>query len=1220
MRSCLTCGESNSADARFCISCGSALSAICDQCGTDLPEGSRFCPSCGAPSRPIATAGEERKLVTVLFADVEGSTALGERLDPERLKEVMSAFFEAMRAEIEAEGGTIEKFIGDAIMAVFGVPVSHEDDPTRALRAANRMGQELARLNRVLARDHGVELAIRIGVNTGEVVASAAPRRGEGMVIGDAVNVAARLEQSAAAGQVLLAERTARAARGVEIREVGALSLKGKEGAVRAFELIEAAPLSHPGSPIESEVRARGAPLVGRDRELALLRILYDRVVAEARPHLVTIYGESGVGKTRLLEEFAESAGLPGPPLVLTGRCLPYGDGITYWPLGEILRTYAGVETTDPSEVALGKVRVMADRLLSGRAALGIDAEETARALALTVGIESSPAPIWATEPREVRRRIHEAWRWFFSALATAGPTLVAIEDIHWADVAMLDLLEDLAERIEGTVLFVCPSRPELTARRPGWGGGRWSFSGLLLDPLTIDESERMLDFLLAGDDVSRAERTRMLERAGGNPFFLEEIVRHFSDERQAVQDEAGWGAAEELAEIEIPDTVQGVLSARIDLLDPGEKRVLQSAAVVGRTFWAGALVTLSGPEQEAALEETLARLVERGLVTAPLSTSMAGQSEYVFRHVLTRDVAYESLPRRERAIAHSEVASWIEEHAGERRAELAELLAHHFEEAYRGFRDDRRASPEQTEDLRGRAFHYLLLASEATQAKFALENAERYAETALSVAEGATERARAQELLGRVYYHDSRGDLAWSCLKEAVDQLVSEPGVDPQTVARLCAAALEVATRGRGTMRGRLAVAEAAPYFELGLHHAGEEVTEERARLLTCRAFWPGAFRDLAWTAEELRQSREAGEEAEVIARKLGRPDLASAALDGVSTSYLAEAMYGPMKPVVDRRLALVPSLSDPREIGDIFAAAAWRSFHAGAYREALSLAHEGFRRVGSASVQMALYCMDWQALAHFRLGEWDAFFEDVGRLRELLGERRDTPPGFAADHVAVAALLHDVRGDWGAAARHLQVLDWLERTEERPLAEWAACRALILARRGSFPEARAELEGANLPAHAPGRDRTLEALCEVIALQGSWDDAPGAIEEARRWSEGRGLEALSLFALRLEGRAALAKSEGERAGRVLSDAAAGFDRLEAAWEAAVTRLDLARARIQSGRPEEARDHLASIVPLFDRLRSLRELVQAGELLAELDRGGSVPRGGDADPGSGTA
>jgi class 3 adenylate cyclase len=394
----------------------------CPKCGTELPPDARFCPACGEQleSQPPL---EERKFVTVLFADLVGSTNLGEQLDAERLKDVMELYFEAMREEIERFGGTVQKFIGDAVMGTFGAPVAHEDDPERALRAARAMIGRLTEVNGELTGPYGIELAIRIGVNTGEVVAINAPRADETMVA-DAVNVAARLEQAANAGQVLVGERTARAGRGFRFEELEPLSVRGREAPVRCFVLVG-----------ETEEPRRGipglrAPLVGRERELALLDAVWERVVSERRPHLVTIYGDPGVGKSRLVAELAErlrpgdgSAGAQ----IMRGRCIPYGDGITYWPLAEILKHHAGVRDDESQAAALAKIRASAVDLLSAAP----DPARAVAALAYTVGVEDPDVAFRDLGPRQVSLETHVAWRLFFTALAQRAPTVVVIEDIH---------------------------------------------------------------------------------------------------------------------------------------------------------------------------------------------------------------------------------------------------------------------------------------------------------------------------------------------------------------------------------------------------------------------------------------------------------------------------------------------------------------------------------------------------------------------------------------------------------------------------------------------------------------------------------------------------------------------------------------------------------------------------------------------------------------------
>ncbi len=1192
MSTCAVCGAVNAEGARFCGNCGSALAPRCSRCGSELPGAVRFCPTCGAPVSDATSLPQERKLVTVLFADVSGSTGLGERLDPEGLKEIMDAYFEAMRREIEASGGTVEKFIGDAVMAVFGVPVAHEDDATRALRAALDMRRALSGLNRSLEQVHALTLAMRIGISMGDVVAVTAPRPGEGMVTGDAVNVAARLEQSAEPGQIRVSERVARAAHDFQLVEIGALKLKGKEETVHAFELLGDLPPGARATP------AFSAPMIGRDREMTLLQSVYERVASERHPHLVTIYGDPGVGKSRLVREFSEwTERLDSHPRIVRGRCLPYGEGVTYWPLAEILKGHAQVLDSDPPGLALQKIQLLGKEFLSPD--ISADPARTTAALCLTVGLQDPEMTQAEAEPRQANVEISSAWRSYFSALAADRPTVAVIEDVHWADTALFELLEELADRVQGPILFLCPARPELTGRRPEWGGGRWNFSSILLEPLALEDAERLIGFLLEDQETLPPRiRTRILERAGGNAFFLEEITRHILDEL-ASSETADHGRSWATGEVEIPDTVQGVLAARMDLLGQLEKRTLQSAAVVGRVFWTGPLTRLLGSDR-ARLEQALGSLEDRGLVLTRLTSSLADEREYIFKHILTRDVAYESLPRRERAIAHAEVAGWMEETAGERQGEFIELLAHHYAEAYRSSRDQTRPDGDGAEAMRAKAFGYALEASRLARGRLSLDTAQRMAEAALSVAARPLERSEALHALGETYFLSTQGDLAWASLKEAVDARLASgaPDQPDAAVAGLCARALEVVTRGRGAMRARLIEEEASPYLEIGLRHLPDGESEERVRLLTVQAFWPYSFRESTSTEADMQSARESGERAADMALRLGRADLASAALDGVVSYYQSHGLYGRMEEVVQRRLQLVDDLGDPLEVGDVYAVAAWAAFQVGRYRQAVRFADDGVARTIPGAQLMGMYCLDFRAVARCRLGEWDAFWHDVTELAELLGERRDRPPGFASDHVAAAAFVHEVQGDQASAERMLGILSWLESAEVRPSPGWWVWKALLLSRRGDHEAAR-DLLSRPEEGFGWGRGYRLEALCDVLADQRAWDAAPGVLDEARRHSAEAGLLALPFFADRLEGVMSLSRGEIEPALALLGRAREGFSELGARWESARTGLLLAGALVQANRRDDARTHLERSMPVLEELRSLKEVALGRDLAA---------------------
>jgi class 3 adenylate cyclase len=1138
-------------------------------------------------------AGQERRLVTILFADVTGSTALGEHLDPERLQEVLATYFQAMREEIEAEGGTVEKFIGDAVMAAFGVPIAHEDDPSRALRAALRMRRRLEQVNADLAARFGITLQIRTGVNTGEVLAATEVRPGEPMVTGDAVNVAARLEQTAEPGTVVVTERTARAARGFRFREPEPREVRGRESPVPAVILEHAAP-ERP----ERGVPGIRAPMVGREQELALLRTLFDRSAAEGRPNLVTIYGDPGVGKSRLTFEFVAELERSDPhPRVLRGRCLPYGEGLTYWPLAEILKGLASVRDTDPPDVTVEKIRSLGGELITTDVAT--DPRRATAALAYTVGVRDPEFSFETTEPREVRAKIHAAWRSLFSALGSRGPVIAVVEDIHWADGALLDLLEEVAERVVGPVLFVCPARPEITKRRPGWGGGRRNVSSILLEPLSRAEADRLVGFLLEVEDLPAGVHARILERAEGNPFFLEEIVRHLIDEGRIVREGDRWRATADIAHVEIPDTVQGVLAARIDLLESTEKRALQRAAVVGRVFWAGPVGRLLNGDRER-LRETLDRLEERELVLSRLTSSIAGEPEFIFKHILTRDVAYESLPRRDRATAHSAVAEWIESTTGERRDEFAELLAYHYEEAHRSQAEDARADPRTVDDLRRRAFGALMQASENARRRFAVASAASLAERAVALAREPIERANAVEQLAMVALNDYRGDLAYASFREAADLRVEHAPDDGVAIARTCARVVELPMRWPGSMMRVPPEEEVRRYFELGFANVGEGDSEEHVRLLLGRAFVAYAFgSNRAISEVEYDQAVADAERGADMAMRLGRPDLASASLDGASAALWPRGLYGISMEIIRRRLELADVLEDPWELGDMYAVAAWGAALVGNYFEAIRFSTQGASLAGDEAPGMTLHNLSWRAFAEFSLGNWDVVVDEIlPRVSDQLGDRRDDPPYFTAHVFGSAAFVHASRGDPDAT----DLVALLRRhAKELREGQWPELSAIWLAwtltRVGERDEVRLLLDLLTRSYTEQTRPLQDQVTAVVLAEHARWDEVPAFVRRSRDLVRRGELRALSVHLDRLEGRAALARGDVDTGTVLLDQARHGFAELGVVWERAVTELDLAQAMLSAGRLDEARTILEMAAPDLERSRARIELERLAKL-----------------------
>jgi class 3 adenylate cyclase/tetratricopeptide (TPR) repeat protein len=1130
-------------------------------------------------------APRERKLVTILFADISGSTGLGEKLDPERFREVIGAFFDAMRAQIESFGGTVEKFIGDAVMAVFGVPIAHDDDPDRALSAAHGMMEGLVELNAQLEITHGVVLSARVGINTGEVVASAPARPDMGQVAGDAVNVAARLEQTATAGQVLVADRTVRASRRFRFRDLGPITLRGRDQPVRVHELLD--PTDRPVAPLLR------APMVGRENELTLLGALFERVVAEQHPHLVTIYGEAGIGKSRLADEFNDALrDAETPAMVMSGRCLPYGEESTYRPLVEILKSYAGILDNDPPQLVLDKIKKIEETLLES------GTERMAAALGCTVGIENEQFSFRGVSPRQIEDEIQTAWRHFFSSLASQRPLVVEIEDLQFADQAMLDLLEFLGNRTAGPVLFVCTARPELSDTAPEWGGGQRRFSSIMLDPLTEDQASRLVALLLEIEEMPGSVRSEILRRAEGSPFFIEEILRQLIDEGCIVRSGDRWKAAEKISKVQIPDTVQAVLAARIDLLSTAEKRALQCAAVVGRVFWSGSVASLLEVSHTQATA-LLDRLEDRDLILSRLGTALEGEQEYGFKHILTRDVAFDSLSLRERTDLHHRAADWVEDTSGERWREVVEILAYHLSQAYQGLHDDSAAPAEELEEIRRRAVDYLLLASESARLKMALNTARRYALEARHLPGTPEEEARALEALGEAYFFGYVGDAAWRYLKEAIDLHLQVGDQSDRDLARLCARALETPVRWPGTMQSVPAEADVSHYLQIGFDHAGTTDNPERARLLTLKAFWPHAFPRPADRSHEAlvppAESLAAGMEAVTMTERLQRFDLQSGALDGVGANYIPEGRYDRALEVTNRRLELGAAIDDPWELGDIYAMGGWVNFHLGRYRDAFSSADTGFARTSERVPSVALHCLSWRAISRYRLGEWDGVLADLDLGATMLGDLSDSPPHFVSPMYAAAALVYEMRGNRTDADRIIALLGSLEENAEprdrdtTPLGRWASFLAPALARRGNLQEAHRMLAETNWRRGARA-GRLVEAECEIAADTGEWHEVDALLAHARAEAARCGLEALPCAADRLEGTRALHAGDTERAIGLLSRASIGFEQLGARWDRARSDLSLAQALTDSRRVEEGLEVLQSAIAFFAEVGATTE------------------------------
>jgi len=632
----------------------------CPTCGAGNPERARFCWSCGsAMDVEAAPTAETRKTVTVLYCDAISSTALGERIDPESLRSLMTRYFDVMREVIEFHGGVVEKFIGDAVMAVFGVPTVHEDDALRACRAAVEIRDRLAVLDAGIHAERGATVEWRMGINTGEVVAgdgSAAQR----IVTGDAVNVAARMEGAAAPGEILIGADTYALVRAaVSAEAVEPLSLKGKAEPVAAWRLSDVV------DTVGRHTRPLEAPLVGRRRPLRLLDEAFREAIDEQICHLFTILGVAGVGKSRLVDEFIGSLGEQAQ--VATGRCIAYGHGITYWPVAEAIRDGAGIREEDGAEAARERLnRLMAE---------GPEAERIVESVAGIIGLEAaSPAP----------EQIFWAIRKTFERLARQRPLVLVFDDGQWGEPTFLDLVEHIADWTrDAPILLIVMARSELIEKRPAWGGGkRWSTT-VQLEPLSEGESEELLTSLLGQAQLPPDVRRRVSHAAEGNPLFVEELLAKLIDDGFLTKADGSWLAARDLGEMAIPPTIQALLSARLDGLDSEERTVIERASVEGNTFHRGAVIELAPEPIKLRVSDRLTALLRMELVR-PDQASFAGEEAYRFRHLLIRDAAYQALAKQTRSELHERFADWLERIAAERVAEYEEIVAYHLEQAYR--------------------------------------------------------------------------------------------------------------------------------------------------------------------------------------------------------------------------------------------------------------------------------------------------------------------------------------------------------------------------------------------------------------------------------------------------------------------------------------------------------------------------------------------------------
>jgi class 3 adenylate cyclase/tetratricopeptide (TPR) repeat protein len=888
-----------------------AFVPTCPFCGEENSERARFCQSCGTSLAPAA-GREARKTVTVLFIDVVGSTRLGERLDTETLTRLMSQYFEAMKAVIERHGGQVAKFIGDAVLGVFGAPISHEDDALRAVRAASDSRRELRALNEKLADRWAVRLETRTAVNTGEVlVGPLGPDRG--IAIGDAMNLAARLEEHAQPGEILLGQATDALVRhAVEAEPLEPLSLRGKAEPVHAWRLLRVLPTA------EAIPRRLESPMVGRRDHLAILELAFRRAVEDRTPWEVTVVGPAGVGKSRLVEEFLKS--MKEQSTVLLGRCLPYGEGITYWPIAEMVKQAANIAEGDSAEEARSKIVA----LLPGNG----DAEQVADRVAGLIGlseVEAAEEGFWA-----VRR--------LFEALATPRPLIVVLDDLQWGEPTLLDLIEHVAARSRGIpLLLLTMARPELFDDRPAWDQGRANRSLIRLEPLTDLESQLLMENLLGRARLPEGLERRITEAAEGFPLFIEQMLSMLVDKGMLRHEDGGWAPAAELEGLDVPATLQALLVARLDRLGEDERAVLERASVVGELFYWEAVTELAPERIRSDVGSHLMDLVRKELIR-PERSDFAGQEAFKFRHILIRDVCYGGIPKQQRAELHEWLADWLERVAGGRVGEYEEILGYHVEQAYR-YRMELEPTSDRLPALRRRAAELLAAAGLRASAREDYHGAESLLSRCTELWPQEDSQGRVRALLGladlllatgqflraentlaevtRIARHVGDGGLE---VRTELRRIYLRAMVDPSMAAEDGLRRAEEAAEALAEFGDEAGLAEAwarIEFFRHGLgRHLEGEMARDRARVFASSSPDPwldrrsGMSWALPWTGTGPRPaSEEAARARDVVGHAERRTDQAYALLSlalhvGMQGEFQAAQRY------VDRASAIVEDL----------------------------------------------------------------------------------------------------------------------------------------------------------------------------------------------------------------------------------------------------------------------------------------------------------------------
>jgi len=1184
---CSVCGSENESGRKFCGECGSSLMWVCAACGTANAPSSKYCGECGralsqagasgtsAVPAP-ASSGSERRLVTVLFADLVGFTTLSESRDPEEVRELLTRYFDLCRSLITRYGGTVEKFIGDAVMAVWGTPMAQEDDAERGVRAALDLVTGVATLGEEV---RAAGLAARAGVVTGEAAVTVGAE-GQGMVAGDLVNTASRIQSVAEPGTVFVSEGTKRAAEAaVVFADAGSHVLKGKAEPVRLWRALRVVAL------VGGAQKSTGleAPFVGRDGEFRLIKQLFHASADERKAHLVSIAGIAGIGKSRLSWEFLKYIdGLADVVWWHRGRCLSYGDGVTYWALAEMVRMRADILEQEEPASALAKLRAALETHV-------VDDDERRwmePRLAHLLGLEEQGR----REPED----LFGAWRRFFERLAETSPTVLVFEDLQWADAGLLDFIEYLMEWSRGHALFVVTlARPELLTKRPTWGAGRRAFTSLALEPLTVVAMEALLEGLAPG--LPSELTARILDRAEGVPLYAVETVRMLIDRGLLVAGGDRYDVAGPIDALEVPESLHALIAARIDGLPAEERRLIQQAAVLGKTFTPDALVAVSG-RPRSDVDGSLSDLVRREVLEHLDDPQSPERGQFGFLQDLVKRVAYDTLSKRDRKALHLATAAYLEETTRSEGGEFVEIVAAHYLEAYSAVPGDPDAA-----DLKDRACSALAAAGDRAASLAAKGEAQKYFERALELADDPGTRASLAERAGMAAAEGVRSEEARRHFERAIESY--------RSAGQAHAAARVTARLGEVMWWQMVKLEEAVELMESAMAEMDEDEPDADVAFFKAQVGRLHYFRgdlDLAMTwIERALSDAEAGPYPEALSQALNTKSLVLASIGRHRESNVlleaalriaVEADLGDARRRALFNLANVAALSDrfdqaleydlenlslARRIGstedemNIATHLVWNYYGLGRWDDATAIVEELVPDFSRPESMMHAVIGSLTILVYLERGEIAKADQIYRRLSEIIGESMETQDrAFFLSCTALIELAHGRHASTLEAAREALSLRRVQGLRAVGMALAPALEAAFqLEDDDALEEVLAVVESAR-PSEPSiwQRGQTVRYRAKLAARKGDDQGAEAGFREAVRLFEQSGPQPFWVAVGKLElGEWLTAADRGDEAAPLLADARATFEGLRATpWiermSSGVAAVDAPTAAIAGG------------------------------------------------------